>query len=178
MNSHRLSYQSKVFRETPAIGRLLEDFPAIRHALFVEGVPRGFIGRRYVADSELTSLETEGHSRVLRFGSSGLADAVGVELNAGHVVEIVNARHPVSVFVNTSIGQFAQTVKAVMGRFPYYDRDSDEDEISSVAHELMETIGFIDPEAVVPDRYWSTFIDDIEIGDLSTEAILAVIGRD
>jgi len=157
---------------------LLKDFPAVRHALFVEGVPEGFIGRRYVADSALTTLEAEGHSQVLRFGSSGLADAVGIELSSGHVVEIVKAPHSVLILVNKSIGQFAETMKAVMGRFPYYDIDSSEDEIVSVAHELMEIIARIDPEAVVPDRYWSTFIDDIEIGDLSTEAILAVIDRD
>jgi len=177
MNSHRLSYQSQVFGESSTIGRLIENFPAIRHALFVEGVPKGFIGRRYTADSRLTSLETEGHSRVLRFGSSGLTGVVGIELSSGHVVEIVKPQHPVSLFVNTSIVQFTETVKAVINRFPYYDSDSDEEEIGSVAHELMEIIGRIDPEAVVPDRYWSTFIDDIEIGDLSTEAILAVIDR-
>jgi len=175
MDSSNLIYKSYVFPERPEISRLLAGLPSVTHALFAEGVPKSFIGRRYTADSELTPLETEGSKRILRFGSSGLADAVVIDLVSGHVLEIVNAPHPVSVFINTSLGQFTRTVRAVISRFPYYDNDSDEDEISGVANELTDIVRSIDPEAVVPDRYWSTFIDDVEIGDLSTEAILAAI---
>jgi hypothetical protein len=178
VNSHRLGYQSQVFFESPTIGRLLEDLPAVRHALFVEGAPRGFIGRRYLADPTLTLLQVKGIAQILRFGSSGLGDAVGIDFNTGHVLEIIKAPDPVSVFVNTSVRQFTETVKAMIGKFPYYDSVADENKIITVANELGKVVQSIDPEAGIPDRYWSTFIDDVEMGDLSTEAILAVIDRE
>ncbi|MGH3222726.1 MAG: SUKH-4 family immunity protein [Streptosporangiaceae bacterium] len=138
-------------------------------------MPKGFIGRRYAADSSLVLLERPGSEAILRFGSSGLADVIGIDLATGHVVEIINAPHSAPLFVNTSIEQFVRTVRAIINRFPYYDSDADEYEIQTVANELREIIRHIDLEAAVPDRYWSTFVDDVEIGDLSTEAILAIL---
>jgi len=174
VSSPSLKYQSQVFSEPSALSDLFRNFPSVRRTLFIEGVPKGFIGRRYVADSSITLLERAGHEQILRFGSSGLADAIGINLATGHVIEIINAPHSKLLFVNTSIEQFAQTVRAVINRFPYYDSDADEEEIQAVANELRDTIRNIDPAAAVPDRYWSTFVDDVEIGDLSTEAILAI----
>jgi hypothetical protein len=68
-------------------------------------------------------------------------------------------------------------VKAAIDRFPYYDNDASDEEINATAEELQAIIGSIDPEAIVPDRYWSAFIDDARIGDLSTEGILSVLER-
>jgi hypothetical protein len=42
------------------------------------------------------------------------------------------------------------------------------------ADDLVAIIGGIDPSAVMPDRYWPTFIDDVWIRDLSTEAVSKV----
>lgn len=77
------------------------------------------------------------------------------------------------LFVNTSIGQFTQTVQAVIGRFPYYDQGGDDEIMHAAAADLRDIVRRIDPAAAVPDRYWSTFADDAENGDLSTEEILA-----
>jgi hypothetical protein len=176
VNLRHLTYQSHVFAEPPALRDLLQRAPSVRRALFVDGVPKGFIGRRYTADSSVALLEQEGREQILRFGSSGLSDAIGVDLVTGHVVEIIDVRAFASLFVNTSIEQFTQTVKAIIDRFPYYDRDTTDEEIQAIASELLHTIRSIDSEAAVPDRYWSTFVDDVEIGDLSTEAILAIDG--
>jgi hypothetical protein len=142
--------------------------------LFVDGVPKRFIGRRYTADSSVALLDRQDHKPILRFGSTGLSGAIGVDLATGHIVEVIDVPDSPLLFVNTSIEQFTQTVKAVIDRFPYYEEGAAEEEIQGVASELLEKIRNIDPAAAVPDRYWSTFVDDVEIGDLSTEAILAI----
>jgi hypothetical protein len=148
--------------------------PAVEQALFVDGVPRGFIGRRYSADPELSVVERPGSTAMLRFGSAGLGDAIAIDLDTGHVIELVNARVPVEVFVNSTIQQFSRTVESMIDRFPYYDSDEDGDELDAVSHELLELIRRIDPPAAIPDRYWSTFIDDVGIGDLTTEAVAKI----
>ena len=174
MSTGRLSFESHVFTESEAMTVLLDDAPSVRHALFVIGVPKGFIGRRYAADPGVTPLVREGSDPLLRFGSCGLADAMCVDLVTEHVVEIINAARSAPLFVNTSIEQFTQTVKALVDRFLYYGHEATGDEMDIVAGELLNVIRSIDPEAAVPDRYWSTFVDDVQIGDLSTEAILAI----
>jgi hypothetical protein len=174
MNQRRLTFESRVFPEPPAMRELLEHAPSVRQALFADGVPKNFIGRRYSADLNVTLLEREGSEPLLRFGSSGPSDAIGVELATGHVIEVIDTPGSHSLFVNTSIEQFTQSVKAVIDRFPYYNANASDEEIEAVADELRELIVSIDPEAAVPDRYWSTFADDAEIGDLTTEAILAL----
>jgi hypothetical protein len=163
-----------VFVESKTIAELLRDLPSVRHALFVAGVPKSFIGRRYTVDSNITPLERERGQPLVRFGSSGLAGAICVDFMNGHVVEVVAARGSEQLFVNASIGQFTQTVKAMIDRFPYYGQEATDDEIDRVAGELLDMIRSIDPEAAVPNRYWSTFADDVQMGDLSTGAILTV----
>ncbi len=166
--------ESYIFAEPVSLREVVADAPQIQHALFVAGIPKGFIGRRYQSDPAVSILELPGHGRILRFGTAVLAAAIGVELATGHVVAVLNVPIPVPLFTNTSIDQFTQTVKEVISRFPYYDQDATYDEIDGVAQELLNIIKRIDPEAAIPDRYWSTFVDDVAIGDLSTEAILEI----
>lgn len=144
--------------------------------MFTDEVPKSFIGRRYTADSDVSLLDREGHQTILRFGTSGFSDAIGLDLATGNVIEILTVADFAPVFVNKSTEKFTLTVKAVIDRFPYYGQDATDEEIQDVARELRDIIKHIDSEATVPDRYWSTFIDDVEIGDLSTEAILAIGG--
>jgi hypothetical protein len=174
VSTRSLNFELHVFAEPETMADLLKDVPSVRHALFVVGVPKGFIGRRYAVDSNVTLLAREGSAPLVRFGSSGLADAMCVDIMTEHVIEIINAPASEPLFVNTSIEQFTRTVKAVVDRFPYYVQEASDDEIILVAGELLDIIRSIDPEAAVPNRYWSTFVDDVQIGDLSTEAILAI----
>jgi hypothetical protein len=97
-----------------------------------------------------------------------------VDVTTGRVVEIINSPAAKPLFVNTSIEQFTRTVKVLVDRFPYYGQEAPDYEIDQVADELQDLITRIDPEASLPDRYWSTFVDDARIGDLSTEAILTI----
>ena len=175
MSQRRLSCEAWVFpepaAEPTAMRDLLDRVPLVRQALLVDGVPRAFIGR-YTADSAVTIVERGDGAPLLRFGSGASSQAIGVDISTGHVVRVSAARGSRLLFVNTSIGQFTQTVKALIERFPYYDADATGEETDAVAAELLEIIEGIDPEAGVPDRFWSTLADDAAIGDLTTENIL------
>lgn len=173
MSPRRLRYESHVFAEPKELQDLLQSSPSVRHALFIDGVPKNFIGPRYKADSDVTILERQDGDVILRFGSSGLADAIGVHIATGNVVEVINVRDLPLLFVNTSIERFTLTVKAAIDRFPYYEEDATDEEVEAAAVDMREIIERIDPAAVVPDRYWSTFVDDMEMRDLSTREVLA-----
>lgn len=174
MSPRPLSFELHVFAEPEDMVTPLKAVSSVRYALFVAGVPRCFIGRRYTADTTLTLLPRGGGEPLARFGSSGLADAMCVDVTTGRVVEIINSPAAKPLFVNTSIEQFTRTVKVLVDRFPYYGQEAPDYEIDQVADELQDLITRIDPEASLPDRYWSTFVDDARIGDLSTEAILTI----
>lgn len=142
--------------------------------LFQDGVPNHFIGRRFRLNQEASIVATPEGTSVLLIGCSGLSNAVGLEVDTGRVVEVIDAPGRPRLFINTSLADFVHTLVAVADRFPYYDTDAGEDEIEAVSAELLEVIRRIDPPAAEADRYWSTFIDDSLIGDLTTEAILEV----
>jgi hypothetical protein len=174
MSSRKLKYGIHVFAATPTLGDLLQSLPSVRHALFIAGVPEKFVAHRYRVDPDLTLLERQGGRKLLRFGSSGLSDAFGIDLATGNVIEEINARGFPLVFVNTSIDKFVLTTQLVAGRFPYYGQKATEGEMEFAAADLRDIIRDIDLPAMVADRFWSTFADDVENGDMSTEEILAV----
>ncbi len=172
--SMHLSYEVKVFATSPQVEELLERFPQARASLFTDGVPAGFIGRRYSVNKELRIIHVDGSSPVVRFGSTGLQGAIGLSSETGAVVEVIDEQLAQLLFVNSSLPQFTKTVRTITARFPFYGRDASAEEFEEVASELLEVIRGIDPEAAVPDRYWSTFTDDVAIGDLSNETIDAI----
>lgn len=177
MSTSDLSFELYVFDESKEeVAPLIRPLPSIWRALFVAGVPKSFIGRRYTVNAGLSLLMSKNDEPLVRFGSTGLVGSICVDIATGKVVEVINAGVPSSpmLFVNTSLTQFTQTVKAIIDRFPYYGQEATDDEIDLVASELLDVVRNIDPEAAVPDRYWSTFVDDVQIGDLSTEAVLAI----
>jgi hypothetical protein len=77
-------------------------------------------------------------------------------------------RHGV-LFVNSSIAAFTETVRVVLERFPYYDEDAELDEVHAAARDLADLIRRIDPKAMRVDRFWSTLVDDVEMGDFATQ---------
>lgn len=146
------------------------------HTLFEEGVPEHFIGRMFRLDEE-PAMTRSTRGPVLRFGTTGLSAAVGVEVDTGHVVEVLDIPDPPVLFINTSLASFVDTLEAVAQRFPFYDSDDDEDEVGSTSDDVLRIVRRIDPPAAEPDRYWSTFVDDMRIGDLTTEAILEAVDQ-
>jgi hypothetical protein len=174
MSSQYLIYGTRVFVQPPALDDLMRELPSVRRALFIDGVPEKFLAQGYRADSTVVLLEREDGRKILRFGTSGLSDAFGMDLATGNIVEEINARSFPLVFVNTSIDKFVLTVRAVADRFPYYGQGATDGEITFAAADLRGIIKDIDPPAMIADRFWSTFADDVENGDMSTEEILAV----
>jgi hypothetical protein len=166
------TFEPVVFCESAEIRARLDRLPEAQDALFVSGLPKEFFYHDYHADDALALVQTD-RGRLIRFASSGLADAIGIDPRTGEVVYVVNVRGAPTGFVNSSLPQFTRTVKEVIERFPYYAAHAPDDEIESASNSLQSIIRSIDPTALVPGRFWSTFIADVEIGDLSTEDVLA-----
>jgi len=172
MNVEAPRFETRVFAESPQVVGLIAHLPEVRRALFETGIPKGLLGGRYLADPELTVLAREGLASVVRFGTSGRTDAIGVAVDSGNVVDIIDVPWVPANFVNTTVGLFTRTVQALVERFPYYSKDAEWVEIDSVCVELRKIIRSIDAGAVMPDYYWPTFVDDVQMGDFSTEDIL------
>src|SRR4051812_6749236 len=170
-----LQYRKHIFAKPAWLGNVLSDLPDSAAVLFVDGVPEEFPSHTYTADSELSIGEPVPGMRYLRFGSSGLSNAVSVDLASGHVLEVLGPPHyghHATVFINSSLRLFDDTVRAVISRFPFHDAEAEWDEINAIADELLWMIREIDHDAAEPDRYWSTFVDDVSMGDWNTEMVL------
>jgi hypothetical protein len=170
MISFQLPSDMHVFHESAVIRDLLRDHPSVESALFTDGIPADFMAQAYHADREVTVFERAGHAPVLRFGSGPLSQFFGVDLATENVIQVVVPDYPEN-FVNTSLAHFTQTVIAVNDKFPFYSLSEADRVMDRVAGELLKMISSIDPPAAVPDRFWSTFIDDVQNGDFSTEDV-------
>jgi hypothetical protein len=147
---------------------LLRGSPEVRDRLQRVGAPSTFTPgpRMYTAPPEFTVVRDEQGKPLVRFGSSEpLAVAMCIDPTTGAVWEVMNRPVPRRLFVSSSLSQFADTVDAVAARFPFYDDPDDDRAAEQAAKDLAALIGAIDAEAVVPDRFWSTFLDDVRIGD-------------
>jgi hypothetical protein len=166
-------FDTRVFPESPEIAKLVAGLPSASRALFERGIPVTLLGGIYHADPDLTVITREGRAPVLRFGTSGLSQAIGIDLATGEVVGVVVDVPPKpTILVNATADTFTSTVKAMIGRFPYYAKDAGYEEIDRVAEELREIIRSIDEKAAVPGCYWPAFVDDVQMGASNTEEVL------
>lgn len=166
-----------VFPESVEIRALLSKFPEVQHILFSKGIEGRFINALYKADRDLTMVNVPPCGRLVRFGtSSHFSDGLYINPDTGGIVEVGQGR--VRLFVNSSLKQFGQTVAAIVERFPFYSRTSDYDvndeEVAVAVRDLSAIIGRIDPPAIIEDRFWSTFVDDVAIGDFATEDVVSL----
>lgn len=173
MNMGYPRFETQVFAELPEILELVSRLPGVRRALFVDGVPCEFLFKGYTADPALTVLAWAGHAPVIRFGTSGLSEAIGVDTATGYVVEVINGSWMQVNLVNTTVELFTHTIKALINRFPYYPRGAGYDQIDSACEDLREIIRSVDPEASVSSIYWPGWVDDVQMGDCGTEDVLA-----
>jgi hypothetical protein len=140
-------------------------------ALTKTGVPKGSVGRAYTATQELTWRNVPGRGHLICFGKSGLANEICVDPSNGEVLQVVDGADP--RLVNSTIGQFVDSVKAVIGMFPYYETSDDSfDNGQAVADRIAGAIRRIDPAATEPDTFWETFVQDVAIGDYSTADVV------
>lgn len=153
--------------------------PDVAEHLEVIGLPAVLFGGRFRLDRELQRVRRPDGYSLLRLGDVMLATALCVDPMTGRVVEIWDSGRLRALrigklpwresFVNSTLGKFVETATAVIDRLPYYHGDSSLEERRSVARELGAMIESIDPPAMDSDLFWSTFVDDVEIGDFATE---------
>lgn len=146
------------------------DEPLVR-----QGVPKALIARTYRAASTLMLLDDPRYGPLVRFGKSGVSDSICLDPRTGHIVMIVDAPDGPAWLVNSSLEQFIASVRVVIGRFPFYERErgNDLEELERIGDELAQAIGSIDPAAVVdPNGFWQMFIADVMNGDFATEDIV------
>ena len=165
-------FDARVFPESPEIAKLVAGLPSAGRALFERGIPETLLGGIYHADPDLTVLARDERAPVLRFGTSGLSQAIGIDLATGEVVGVVDVPSRPTILVNATADTFTSTVQAMIGRFPYYAKDTGYEEIDKVAEELREIIRSIDEKAAVPGCYWPAFADDVQMGGFNTDEVL------
>jgi hypothetical protein len=96
------------------ITKLVANLPEIRRFLFEVGVPAVLLGGRYRADPVPTVLAQAGEGSVIRFGTSGLAQAIGVDVGSGHVLGVLDAPQRPTILVNSMVDLFTRTVRALL----------------------------------------------------------------
>jgi hypothetical protein len=143
--------------------------PPLSERLASVGVPRDFFGGRYRVEQDLHALESPS-GRLVCFGAEGLHGQICVDVQTGTVVEVMSPED-VPRFVNTSLDHFSRTVQAVINRFPFHSVDADREEIDLACEDVAQIIRGIDPDAMRPDQFWSTLIDDIGMRDFDLEVM-------
>jgi hypothetical protein len=166
------------FAESPGIPRELAA------PLLERGVPKAMLGL-YRAANALTLLEGSGGRQLVCFGSVAYSQRACLDPQTGAVVALMDTRrggdNEVVGVVNSSLEQFIASVSAVLNRYPF-DRpqakgESDESsldrtsaELDRAADDLKKALSAIDPAAMEdPGRFWLDFIDDVQMGDYSTD---------
>ena len=96
--------------------------------------------------------------------------------STGEVLQLVG-RTGHRLFVNRTLSAFTATVREVSAAFPFYPHDAASEEIKAAARAASDIIRKIDSKAIEPDHYWSTFIDDMLMGDLATGAVLDLVSH-
>jgi hypothetical protein len=144
---------------------------AARDAMTASGVPKRSLGRLYWALDSPTEVQVDGYGALVRFGNSGLSVGLYFDPSSEAVLEIVDAPGAAPTLVNTTLAQFTETVKTVIGMYPFYSRNTPLDARIRIAADISAAIGQIDPAALDPDRFWATFIDDVTSGDYATEEV-------
>ncbi len=169
-----LPFELVTFPSSAEAEALLRSRPEDLQTFYVTGVPKGFVSARYRANRVL-SLRTDNHGRqLIAFGTMVLDGAMCLDPVTGEVVQLVG-RSSNRFFVNSTLASFTRLVREVSNAFPFYSDDASRDEIMAAAEAVSEIVRKVDGEALVPDRYWSTLIDDMRMGDWATDAVLELV---
>ncbi|MFI1976523.1 SUKH-4 family immunity protein [Streptomyces wedmorensis] len=129
------------------------------------GIPGGLIGYEYRPLSEPVYFAELGERGLVGIAVSGLLGSItiAVDVASGHVVETPTSEPAAIRHVNSDLDSFNRCVEAVIARFPFY-AEGDE-ETYEVAEKLRDLLSGIDETALVPDGFWETFCDDVQMGD-------------
>jgi hypothetical protein len=170
--------------DDPAIAALATRYAALAE-LTTLGAPRTALWR-CEADSRLTLIPShrrmvagsEGATRqggpLVRFATACRRTAVALDPASGEVVTVLDLAEPTARLMNSSLVHLHETVKAVITRFPYYDRESPtlDDEADKACRDLIVLIDAADPHARDEDGLWSEFPWDVAMGDFDTQSVV------
>lgn len=134
------------------------------------GLPRNLIGREYNLLPSARIIESEGR-RLIWFANCSSTVKMCVAVQDGAVVTVSKSGVQRLRKVNSTLDQFLTSVKRIISRFPFYSEEADPAEFEDVANELESILLEIDPGSIVDDGFWSTFIDDVRLGDYATELV-------
>jgi SUKH-4 immunity protein of toxin-antitoxin system len=160
-----------VFRDSDLPRSIAPLDAATVRALTRDGVPKAWFYAGYAASRELRAVDVPPLGRLIRFASSGLGASLLVEPALGEVLFMVNVRGAVPSFVNSSLAQFTAVARAVVDRYPYYSLTSRAQQVIAAADDVAAIVAAIDPPALRPDLYWSTFVDDMRSGAFASEVL-------
>lgn len=145
--------------------------PEVVTALTQQGVPKSWFYAGYAAARELRAVDVPPLGRLIRFASSGLGASVLVEPALGEVLFLITVRGALPTFVSSSLTRFTATARAVVDRYPYYSLTSGADDVDAAATDVASIIEAIDPPALGPELYWSTFVEDMRAGAFASEVL-------
>lgn len=162
------------------------------HDLITLGMPKRILGS-YKAASILELIAHPTLGPVVRFAAIGRRGAMCLHPATRSIHYLTGSRSGQEWFVNTTLAQFNDSVRAVIDRFPFnrgvpseapihdafahwHASNTDQgDDVQwvTIGEEFRELLRRIDPESVaIPDGYWNTFVTDVQMGNYSTEDVL------
>lgn len=151
--------------------------------LLGKGAPKSLLGQGYQAADSLTLLDAPPFGRFVRFASDDVTDDMCLDPRTGQVVVITHVPGTPPWLVNSSLEQFIESVRFVIGRFPFdagfsvEERDVNSHAFDSrwdrVVDELAEALRRIDPVAFSDeDSYWREFIESVQMGNYTTKFVV------
>lgn len=169
-----LPFALVTFLPNAQVQALLESRPEDLQTLTSDGIPKSFVTERYRAEPSLSVTTDNVGRRLVKFGSTVLNGSMCLDPHTGEVIQLVGANSS-RWFVNSALAAFTTSVREVTKAFPFYPDDATSAEIEAAAQRVSEIIRKVDDQALFPDRYWSTFIDDMRTGDWATGAVLDLV---
>lgn len=129
---------------------------------------------RYRALPSLSTTENSAGQPVVKFGST-LDGWTVLDPRNGEIGELIG-RTGVPLFVNSTLRTFTATVRQVSATFPFYPDDATPEQVNAAVDTIRKLIKEIDGRAIdAQDSYWSSFVDDMSIGDWATGAVLDLV---
>jgi SUKH-4 immunity protein len=132
-------------------------------------LPTSFLGGRFRLAGQL---EVTLNRSAVVFGRAGLA-RICLETNTGKVIALVGPRS-VKRFVNSTLKAFGDTCEAVSELFPFHPSGSSREAMRTGSDKVASVVRWIDPPAMGRDRFWSTLVDDIQMGSFDPSEIKLV----
>ncbi len=144
------------------------------------GLPKHALGVGSSLDIPV-GVEIPGRGYLIRIAHGGF-QGFFFDPSNGMVLVIHDRPGPKVRLVNSTLGQFTNTMKAVIGAFPFYDQIGDDvddiewkDKLAErdvIADRIGDLIRDIDPPAMNPGSFWDGFVTDVAHGEYSTEDIV------